>query len=619
MDDLNQSEEESEAKAPVKKMASMEDEDGEWVSGDDMDEEVGKSWEETRERPQVQVDETAALADKLYSLEDRLAIVDQAEGLEVENEELRGKLQESVRLLEEKDKKIRELKNQQLEVLQAIAALKKNTRDFRNGILRIVDSMPPEQAAESLSKMVHELVNQSQAMDAQAEEREFNNDAAVLASIGHPIEKLMQLSHNINPLEASFMLVRWFCRLEGRFAAPNAPLIAVLIDKGFRFWEMSGNFQLYPLYSVLVTHFRSRVQRVGESTPHLCMLLTNLCMLFYIFRSEFDASESTDVVLLKSMQAVLLGLDGGETQMTSISGKPLLSGHAGATQERGNKLIVKTKRALWVELRKLVVLAFALIVRNEGEQVESCIKTTLESIRSTRGPTTYDDSEKCSEGMLSILKQFDALLERFSSTGCPRAVSVQVFGQLCSLVNGHCCNSLMLRRSYATMNAAAAFRGDVRHLEEWIRKNIEPGAVKWMLEKLAPLNEIINVLFMKKTHLTRPEIRAELCSHITTSQLCQILSTYEPQKGEEPVPLALIESMMDLSKSHQSDINSVLIDVTLLDPIDLSVQKPAWLTILNLIEIKQSPLPDDLCEEFILFREKLKRSQEQRVTTPPKK
>jgi hypothetical protein len=341
--------------------------------------------------------------------------------------------------------------------------------------------------------------------------------------------------------------------------------------------------------------------------------------MFFLIRSEFDASESTDVVLLKSLQAVLLGLEGGEGQLTSISGKPLSPG-VGTSTQKGTKLIVKTKRALWVELRKLIVLAFCLMIRNEGELVESCIRKTLESIRSNQElQTSYYDSEKCSTGMVEMLGHFDKLMERFQEAACPRAIVLQTFGQLCALVNGHCCNSLMLRRSYATMSAAAAFRGDLRHLEGWIRKNIEPDAVKWMTEKLLPLNEIINVIFMNKAQLTRPEIREELCSHITTNQLCQILSTYEPQKGEDPVPLALIEALMDKNRSHQSDINSVLVDVQLLDPIDLSVLKPAWLTILSIVEIKQAPLPDDLFEEFIMFREKLAASKRERLTSSKKK
>jgi hypothetical protein len=62
LDDLNQSDEEV-TKKPVKKMANI-GEVGEWISEEECEDEGGNSWEEAAE-PQVEVDETAALADKL--------------------------------------------------------------------------------------------------------------------------------------------------------------------------------------------------------------------------------------------------------------------------------------------------------------------------------------------------------------------------------------------------------------------------------------------------------------------------------------------------------------------------------------------------------------------------
>lgn len=59
----------------------------------------------------------------------------------------------------------------------------------------------------------------------------------------------------------------------------------------------------------------------------------------------------------------------------------------------------------------------------------------------------YDLSERCTPGMQKVLGQFDELLRAMKTARSPRAVVIQVFGQLFSLVNGHCCNALMLRRS----------------------------------------------------------------------------------------------------------------------------------------------------------------------------
>jgi hypothetical protein len=111
-------------------------------------------------------------------------------------------------------------------------------------------------------------------------------------------------------------------------------------------------------------------------------------------------------------------------------------------------LIVKTKRALWIELRKLVVLAYAFVVRNEGERVEKSIRSTLEHIRSTASEELkYNLSERCTPGMQEMIVQFTELLRLMKLASSPQAMVVQLFGQLLSLINGHCCNALMLRRS----------------------------------------------------------------------------------------------------------------------------------------------------------------------------
>lgn len=195
----------------------------------------------------------------------------------------------------------------------------------------------------------------------------------------------MRLTRNVNPLEASFTLVRYYCRLEDRLEG-EAPLMALMMDASLRFWEVTGDFQLYPLYSVMVTHFRSRVQRVGESSQHLLWLLSNFCALFYVNRIDFDASESTDVVVLRNLHAVLLGLH--ESSGPGPDDSALPGGSIGGPpSSRGGpqKLILKTKRALWIEMRKLLVLAYAYLIRNEGEQVEACVRDTLDHIRKESG------------------------------------------------------------------------------------------------------------------------------------------------------------------------------------------------------------------------------------------
>jgi hypothetical protein len=75
------------------------------------------------------------------------------------------------------------------------------------------------------------------------------------------------------------------------------------------------------------------------------------------------------------------------------------------------------------------------------------------------------------------------------------------------------------------MHAAAAFRGDLGHLDVWVRANFPAKTVPWLLNRVVQLTEMVNVLFMNKTLLRRPEIRQELCSSLTLAQLCQLLSS----------------------------------------------------------------------------------------------
>lgn len=554
----------------------------------------------------VLVDESAALAQELYSLQDRLAVVQRAEQLEMENQALRERLNEAQMQLAEREQRLTALRITQSEILQAMTVLKKHNREFQQSILQVTESLPADLAVKELGSLVRGLIDRNRAQEIAAEEREMSDDAEVLASLAHPIHKLMRLSRNVNPLEASFLLVRWYLRLEDVWAAAHAPLVVILIEKSFRFWTLTEDITLFPLYSLICTHFGQRLKKVGENSGFVARLVTSIAMLFFLVRSEFDASESTDVVLLQSLNHILLGADSGELEsdrVGSITGSKSML--ISPQQQASAKIIVKSKRAFWVELRKLVIRAYCLLLRNEGEQMETHIRSTLDFIRvRSQEKVSYVDSEKCSPGMEAMLRQFSDILLMFEKASCPLAIVLQVFGQLLSLFNGHCCNALMLRRSYASMHAAVIFKGDLSHLEGWLRKHMAPEACKWLLLKVLPISEMINVLFMTKSQLSRPEIRRELCSHLTTAQLCQLLSCYEPQPGEESVPLSLIESLMVTNKSHQADVKQVLVDVSILDPIDLSVLKPSWLSFLSIREIKDVVLPDYIFEQFIKFREK---------------
>lgn len=580
-----------------------------------------------------EADDADRLARNLLDLERRMLKFDTVKALEVRNAELERLLAERDRELAElrkkhsaqlvaQDDKLNRMRAAQLELLQSMAILKRSFRAFQDGILSVVDALPAEAAASHLSEVVGELVKRTQIQIAKAEEREAaESDADILEMHLHPIEKLMRLTHNVNPQEASFLLVRFFCRLDHHFAAPGAPATAVMLEKAFRFWDITQEFVLYPLYSAVCTHFHTRLQRVAESTPHLLYATTGLCLLFYNYRSEFDPSESTDVVSVRNMNQVILGLFAGEDELSQGAGTRVYGAAVNPSRpDRGTKLIVKTKRAFWVELRNLIVRAFVMVLRNEGDFVEACVRTTLDQIRTfdVNGELRYDSADRCSEGMVRMLNHLDELVVLMRNAYTPRAIAVQLIAQLCGGINAHLCNSLMLRKSYASMLAANAFRADLLKLDEWLEQYIVPDCVGWVKKRLAPIREMIDVLFMKKAQLRQPEIRASVCPTLTVHQLLQLLTSYAPRPGEEAVPLTLIQSLLEEStispkKSYQAELQSVLFDLTVVAPIDLSVVKENWISRIPLKSFKETPFPAVIMQDYIMYRNKLRQQQEREL------
>ncbi len=180
-----------------------------WISdeGDDVLEGGNSREEEAEEepraadpRPTVARDETSSLARDLYALEQRLARAEAAEQLRAENAALRERLREAERRSAEREARAAQLHAAQLEILQAMAVLKKHHRAFQQGVLDIVETLPAQRAAAELQSMVSGLVAQQKALEAAAEQRYMQNDAECLASADHPIVKVRRTRRRFRSL-----------------------------------------------------------------------------------------------------------------------------------------------------------------------------------------------------------------------------------------------------------------------------------------------------------------------------------------------------------------------------------------------------------------------------------
>jgi flagellar motility protein MotE (MotC chaperone) len=157
-----------------------------WVS-EESDDDMANSREEDAPLPVVAVanpvqvlDDTSSLASEIYKLEDQLATSEMVETLRAEKALLEQRLAEAQRMISDRDQRIKELRVNQLEILQAMSVLKKNHRQFQLGLLKIVETLPPPKAAAELENLISGQIAQQRALESAAETKFMQDDASCL-------------------------------------------------------------------------------------------------------------------------------------------------------------------------------------------------------------------------------------------------------------------------------------------------------------------------------------------------------------------------------------------------------------------------------------------------------
>ncbi len=179
-----------------KKRVEKDEEEG-WVSASSSDEKED-SREEQRDaagepmagveedgpvgsrRAVAVMDQTSTLASELYRLEDQLATSDTVRMLRAEKTLLEKRLAEALRVSADQEKRLAELRSSQIEILQAMAVLKKNHRAFQVGLLEIVETLPPQRAAAELATLISGQIAQQRALDLAAETKYMQDDASCM-------------------------------------------------------------------------------------------------------------------------------------------------------------------------------------------------------------------------------------------------------------------------------------------------------------------------------------------------------------------------------------------------------------------------------------------------------
>jgi hypothetical protein len=132
--------------------------------------------------------------------------------------------------------------------------------------------------------------------------------------------------------------------------------------------------------------------------------------------------------------------------------------------------------------------------------------------------------------MLGVLDQFRSGM---ASAHISAGVAAQIISRVAHGVTAIALNTLLDNNPrLCTFSNGLQMKKPVVELRAWMTRFQLEAAVT----ELAPLEEVVNVLCMNKSALVEPEVRNDVCPHLTPSQLSQLLLLYTPDSFDnEPI------------------------------------------------------------------------------------
>jgi hypothetical protein len=167
--------------------------------------------------------------------------------------------------------------------------------------------------------------------------------------------------------------------------------------------------------------------------------------------------------------------------------------------------------------------------------------------------------------VLAVLENLRVALEAAHVVG---SVASQVMARVAHLVAAMAVNTFLDNNPrLCTFSNGLQMRKPILELRGWMtRHHFEAAA-----GHLAPLEEIVNVLCMNKSALVEPEVRREVCPHLSSAQLGQLLLLYTPDSFDsEPIHPAVLAALCG------DNVNDFKVDIELRAPLALELSEGSY-------------------------------------------
>ena len=195
---------------------------------------------------------------------------------------------------------------------------------------------------------------------------------------------------------------------------------------------------------------------------------------------------------------------------------------------------------------------------------------------------------KKEESVEGLIRQLEEFRTRAEAAGLGKSGQGELLRLVGRGMTVEALNSLLSAPSLCTFSTGLQSKQPLAQLSGWIAR-LGPISSVFLSSPFSPLEEAVNVLCMDKSALVDPVTRAEVCPHLSSSQLAQLLLIYTPDDFDsEPIhPRVLAQLCGDEApRAHDYRLETeVRNHVLALDLSDVSFD-------LSLIELPQSLLDE---------------------------
>ncbi len=154
--------------------------------------------------------------------------------------------------------------------------------------------------------------------------------------------------------------------------------------------------------------------------------------------------------------------------------------------------------------------------------------------------------------LASVLNVLEGFRSALSSAFISPGVAAQIMSRVAHGLTAVALNTLLDNNPrLCTFSNGLQMKKPVTELRSWLSRFQLEAAVA----EIAPLEEIVNVLCMNKGALVEAEVRKDVCPHLTSAQLGQLLLLYTPDSFDsEPIHPAVLAALCGDSQDFKTDV-----------------------------------------------------------------